>query len=106
MIDVVMVRARAVLIVEGMLELIPLLSEKNFFVVELGRGTAQEGLGCLLAHRALITRTPDLWREQAAILEFSVVDLSDQPDLPMMAAQISACGRRCSCGGSRAGCSG
>ena len=82
-------RARSVLVIEGLPELMPLLRQKNFLVFELTQDATEDEIGQLLAHRVLVTRTPDLWREQAAIEEFSIIDVGDHHDLPALATELS-----------------
>jgi len=70
---------RSVLVIEGLPELMPLLVKKNFMVFELNQGITEDEIGQLLAHRVLVTRSPELWREAAAIYEYSIIDVGGYP---------------------------
>jgi hypothetical protein len=82
--------SRGVLVVEALPELIPLLKKKNFIVFELTRGAEEDEIGQLLAHRVLVTGRLERFRENAAINEYSIIDIADYDhDAPSLAAEIS-----------------
>jgi hypothetical protein len=82
--------SRGVLVVDGLPELIPLLAKKRFIVFPFTEGATEDEIGQLLAHRVLITGRLERFRENAAINEYSIIDIADYDhDAPSLAAEIS-----------------
>jgi hypothetical protein len=85
-----LVRARGVLVVHNRPELIDPLTKKSFIVFPLPHDVKEDEIGPLLAHRALVTDNVDLYREAAAIHEFSIIDIANYDhDAPPLAGEIS-----------------
>jgi hypothetical protein len=82
--------ARGILVVHNKPELIQPLKEKGFIVFLTNQGMTDDEIGPLLAHRVLITGNVELFREAAAIHEFSIIDIANYDhDVLSLAGEIS-----------------
>ena len=70
--------ARAVLVLDaGLASLAPHLKSKNFHVVTMPAGVLDaETKALFLCHRTLITRTPEAFKYDVPVLEYSLIDVS------------------------------
>jgi len=85
-----LVRARGVLVVHDRPELFGPLMKMSFMVFPLPHDVNKEEIGPLLAHRVLVSDSVDLYREAAAIYEFSIIDIANYDhDAPSLAGEIS-----------------
>jgi hypothetical protein len=73
--------ARGVLVLDSNLaSLEPHLQRKNFHIINLPAGTMDaERKAVFLSHRTLITKTPEEFKYDVPILEYSVIDASEVP---------------------------
>jgi hypothetical protein len=82
--------ARGVMVVDGQPDLIPLLAKKRFIVFSLAEGATEDEIGQFLAHRVLVTSHLERFRENAAINEYSIIDIAEYDhDAHSLAAAIS-----------------